>query len=337
MKITLTSFLILLLFSACSISPHPSLNENYKEVLESFKENCKTKKAYTLYGDLCVKAESITNAESFIKENFTLTALGENGLLTGYYEPELRGSLIQTRKYKYPIYNTPHDLIVVQLGSIYKKLQHYRLRGRLVSNTLIPYYTREELSKRALNASIICYTDSKIDLFFLEVQGSGRVQLENGKKIFIGYDNQNGHPYKSIGKYLISLGEISQKNISLQSIRAWFVKNPTRVDEILNHNPSVVFFKKKKQGATGALGIELKPLRSIAVDRREIPLGSMLLLKASDKDVEYNRIVFAQDTGGAIKGAVRADIFLGFGQDAGKIAGKLQAPLKLWLYKPKGK
>jgi membrane-bound lytic murein transglycosylase A len=302
-----------------------------------FKTNCKTHKAQVLYGDLCVNTESIADAESFIKENFTLSSVGSEGLLTGYYEPELKGSLKQTKKYKYPIYNTPDDLILVKLGSVYKNLNNYRLRGRLESNVLVPYYTREELGKRDINASVICYTDSKIDLFFLEVQGSGRVRLENGKNIFIGYDNQNGHPYKSIGKYLISLGEISQADISLQSIRTWFVRNPNRVDEILNYNPSKVFFKQRKQGATGALGVELTPLRSIAIDKRRIPLGSMLLLQAHDENINYKRIVFAQDTGGAIKGEVRADMFLGFGKSAGKIAGRLKAPLKLWLYKPKEK
>ncbi len=334
MKITLSSFLILLLFSACSISPSPK-NENYDEVLQVFKTNCETQKAQTIYGDLCTNAANVTDAKAYIQDNFTLTTVGEDGLLTGYYEPELQGSLVQTDKYKYPIYNTPDDLVVVKLGSIYNKLNDYRLRGRLESNVLVPYYSREELNKRDINASVICYTDSKIDLFFLEVQGSGRVTLNDGKTIFIGFDNQNGHPYKSIGKHLISLGEISKEDISLQSIREWFKRNPNRVDEILNHNPSVVFFNQREQGATGALGVELTPLRSVAVDKRRVPLGSMLLLQASDENVNYNRIVFAQDTGGAIKGEVRADMFLGFGENAGKIAGELKAPLKLWIYTPK--
>ena len=334
MKITFYSFLILLLFSACSIAPSPK-NENYDAVLELFKTNCKTDNAQAIYGDLCTNTMNVTNAESFIRENFTLTSVGDTGLLTGYYEPELQGSLVKTAKYKYPIYNTPDDLVIVKLGSVYKKLKNYRLRGRLQDNVLVPYYTREELSKHDINASVICYTNSKVDLFFLEVQGSGRVKFDDGTTIFLGYDNQNGHPYKSIGKHLITLGEISKEDISLQSIRKWFVRHPTRVDEILNYNPSVVFFKKRKQGATGALGVELTPLRSIAVDKRSIPLGSMLLLQARDEQVDYRHIVFAQDTGGAIKGEVRADMFLGFGKKARTIAGSLKAPLKLWIYKPK--
>ncbi len=336
MKITLSSFLIFLLFSACARTPVPK-NEDYRAVLESFQTNCKTKQAQKIYGHLCTEAQSVHDASAFFEDNFTLTSLGANGLLTGYYEPEIHGSLHKTQKYKYPIYTTPNDLVVVKLDKLYPKLQNYRLRGRLQNHVVVPYYSRKEMSTHDINASVICYTDSKVDLFFLEVQGSGRVLMEDGTSIFIGFANQNGHPYKSIGKYLVALGEISQENISLQSIRAWFEKHPNRVESILNHNPSVVFFQQKKQSATGSLGLALTPLRSIAVDRRKIPLGSMLLLEASDINVNYNRIVFAQDTGGAIKGKVRADMFLGFGAKAAAIAGKLKAPLKLWMYIPKEK
>lgn len=335
MKITLSSFLILLLFSACSITPTLQ-NENYNEVLNLFKENCKTQKAQTIYGDLCSEASKVSSAQEFMKSEFVLSRVdAKEGLLTGYYEPELHGSYTQSDKYPFPIYETPNDLVVVDLGSVYPKLKNYRLRGRIENHKLVPYYSRLELSQREIDANVICYTDSKIDLFFLEVQGSGRVKLDNGETVFIGYDNQNGHPYKSIGKYLIELGEITQENISLQSIKQWFAQNPARVEEILNHNPSVVFFKKREQGATGALGLELTPLRSVAVDKRYTPLGSMLFLSAEGKNHSYHRVVFAQDTGGAIKGKNRADLFLGFGENAGKIAGELQAPLKMWVFTPK--
>lgn len=334
MKITLSSFLIFLLFSACARTPLPK-NEDYRAVLESFQTNCSTQQAQKIYGHLCTDAKNVKDASAFFEDNFRLIPLGRNGLLTGYYEPEMHGSLHKTQKYKYPIYTTPNDLVVVKLGKLYPKLQNYRLRGRIENHLLVPYYSREEMATHEINASVICYTDSKVDLFFLEVQGSGRVVLEDGSSMFLGFANQNGHPYKSIGKYLVALGEISQENISLQSIRAWFKKHPNRVDSILNYNPSVVFFQQKKQSATGSLGVVLTPFRSIAVDRRKIPLGSMLLLQAADTDVHFNHIVFAQDTGGAIKGSVRADMFLGFGENAATIAGKLKAPLQLWIYVPK--
>jgi len=335
MKKSIYFIVITVLFSACSFTPKLE-NENFSQVQEMFIKSCQSNKTQQLYGDLCEKSKITTNFKTFVKENFVLEKLeADESLLTGYYEPELHGSLIKNEVYKYPIYNTPKDLVSVNLSSLYPKLKNYRLRGRLQDNKVIPYYSRQELGKRVINAEIIAYTDSKIDLFFLEVQGSGRIKLEDGTTLFIGYANQNGQPYKSIGKYLVTLGEISQEDISLQSIRLWFKEHPSRVDDILNHNSSVVFFRVREQGATGSLGIELTPMRSIAVDRRYIPLGSMLYLSAKSETIDFNRIVFAQDTGGAIKGKVRADMFLGFGENAGKIAGELKAPLHLWIFQPK--
>jgi len=314
-------------------------NENYDEIIYSFMNNCRAKKSIDIYHNLCFASQNIRDSKEFIENNFTpymIASLDKNkeSILTGYYEPELRGSFTKSEIYKYPIYGVPKDLITVDLSSIYPDLKNYRLRGRLDGNRLVPYYSREELSKRDINAEIICYCDSKIDKFFLEVQGSGRVTLDNGETIFIGFGNQNGHKYSSIGKYLVKSGEISKEDISLQSIREWFKLNPLRVDEVLNHNSSVVFFTSRDKAATGSLGIVLNPLRSIAVDRRYIPLGSMVYVSAKNS---YERVAFAQDTGGAIKGAVRADMFLGFGEEAGEIAGELKAPLELWILLPKDK
>jgi len=314
-------------------------NENYDEVLYSFMNNCRAKISVEIYDSLCDKSQNIQDAKEFIESNLTPYIVHKKdekkeSILTGYYEPELRGSLTQSERYRYPIYATPKDLVIVDLSSIYPDLKNYRLRGRLEGNRLVPYYSRAELNEQEINAAVICYCDSKIDKFFLEVQGSGRVTLESGETIFIGFGNQNGHKYKSIGKYLVQSGEISKEDISLQSIREWFKLNPTRVDEVLNHNTSVVFFQKRDRAATGSLGLVLSPLRSIAVDRRYIPLGSMLYVGAKDS---YERVVFAQDTGGAIKGSVRADMFLGFGDKAGAVAGELKAPLKLWILLPKDK
>ena len=343
MKQIFFSILLIFLFLGCSKSPNVALSslpkvndENYKEVLNSFINNCKTSQAESIYERLCQEARQTTDVKKFLHDNFTIERLqAKDSLLTGYYEPQLHGSLTQSEKYPYPIYTTPKDLIVVDLGSVYPELKGYRLRGRLKGQKLVPYYKRDELQNTQIKSKAICYCDSKINLFFLEVQGSGRVKLENGDVIYIGYDNQNGYPYKSIGKYLIHQGEIAQEDISLQSIKQWFKENPSRVDEVLNYNPSLVFFAKREQGATGALGVALTPLRSVAVDKKYIPLGSMLYLSATSDEVDFNRVVFAQDTGGAIRGGVRADMFLGFGRNAGKIAGKLKAPLKLWIFKPK--
>ncbi len=314
------------------------VDENYDEVFASFQKNCQTQKAKKLYGHLCNITE-VANKKKFFVDNFVpyrvVTKKNKTkGLLTGYYEPLLYGSLKKSKIYKYPIYATPKDLVVVDLSSIYPELQHFRLRGRLYNNRLIPYYTRSEIEKNGLDAEILCYCDSKVESFFLEVQGSGKVQLEDNTTINIGYSNQNGHKYSSIGKYLIHLGEIKKEDISLQSIKKWLDNHPSRVDEILNHNQSMVFFQRKAHGATGSLGLELTPKRSVAVDRKFIPLGSMLYLDTNHKAIDTH-IVFAQDTGGAIKGPLRVDLFLGSSQKAQEIAGSLKEKVDVWILLPK--
>ncbi|MFT5661804.1 MAG: membrane-bound lytic murein transglycosylase A [Sulfurimonas sp.] len=318
--------------------------ENYDEALDNFTNSCVSDKTQNIYPGLCEKAHNAKDSKKFIESEFIPYEINSEsgkgkgkgkGLLTGYYEPELNGSLVKTKRYQYPIYTTPRDLITVDLSSIYPELKNLRLRGKVKGNRLVPYHERSRSASEHIPADVICYTDSKIDLFFLEVQGSGRVKLESGKTIFIAYDNQNGHKYSSIGKYLVSIGGLSIEEVSLQTIRAWLDANPSRIDEILNYNKSVVYFKQDDSPASGSLGLCLTASRSIAVDRRYIPLGSMLYLNAKIKDENVGKIVLAQDTGGAIKGAVRADMFLGFGQDARNTAGELKSPLKLWILLPK--
>lgn len=335
MKYILLPFLILF-FTSCSKELHVK-EKDYNSALNSFINSCQTKKTTDIYGNLCKKAKETNNAEEFLLNNFKFEKLNpeEEGLLTAYYEASLKGSLIKKEPYVYPIYKVPKDLITVDLDDQYKSLKGKRLRGRLKGNKLVPYYERAEVANNKLDADVICYVDSKVDLFFLEVQGSGRVLLDNGETLHVGYANQNGHPYSSIGKYLVGLGEISQEDISLQSISTWFQKNPSRVDEILNHNKSVIFFQEKNHASSGSLGIVLTPKRSIAVDTRYVKLGTMLYLKAkTDKD-SFERFVMAQDTGGAIKGKVRADMFLGYGEEAMAEAGELKADLELWVMLPK--
>jgi membrane-bound lytic murein transglycosylase A len=312
----------------------------YDAVLQNFQNNCK--KSQKIYKNLCEKSLHVKDAKLFLLQNFTPYSIvdennNDEGLLTGYYEPQLHASLKESAKYKYPIYATPKDLVVVDLSSIYPELKHYRLRGKMQNNKLVPYFSRKESQFHDLNASVLCYCDSKIDRFFLEIQGSGQIILDNNTTMYVGYDNQNGYKYKSIGKYLVQKGEIPLENISLQSIRKWLSTHPRRVDEVLNYNKSMVFFSKKEQSATGALGLQLRANSSIAVDKKYISLGNMLYLSSNLGNEKFNTIVFAQDTGGAIKGPIRADLFLGNGNDALSIAGKLKSPLKLWLLVPNNK
>jgi membrane-bound lytic murein transglycosylase A len=319
----------------------PDFNqENYSEVLKEFANNCRTSKAKKIYAELCLHLNDISDPKTFLTSNFTPYMITtqerkREGLLTGYYEAQLYASLTKSKIYKYPIYETPNDLITVDLSSIYPALKHYRLRGRLEGNKIVPYDTRAESKQAKVDAKVICYCNSKIDKFFLEIQGSGKVALDNNRTIYIGYDNQNGHKYRAIGRYLVKIGALELKDVSLQSIKTWLKNNPSRVDEVLNYNKSLVYFKQRTQGATGALGLELTPKRSIAVDRKYIPLGSMLYLNANVDDENLSRVVFAQDTGGAIKGAIRADLFLGSGEKALEISGHLKSTLKLWILLPK--
>lgn len=315
-------------------------NEDFTTALGSFVESCRTKKTQKLYGELCTKAKTVEDAKEFLQREFEPYEIKnenqkEEGLLTGYYEPHLNASLTKHGKYQHPIYNTPSDLITVELSSIYPALKDYRLRGRIKGNKLVPYYTRKETSSNHIEADIICYADSKLDIFFLEIQGSGRVTLDTGETMFIGFDNQNGHKYRAIGRYLVKIKALKLEEISLQTIKKWLLANPSRIDEVLNYNESVVYFEQRDKAATGSLGVELTPERSIAVDQRYIPLGSMLYLNAKSEKQNINKVVMAQDTGGAIKGAVRADMFLGHGEDAMNTAGELKAPLKLWILLPK--
>ena len=342
MKHLFCFFLIFLFFTGCSIKPEirelPEWeNERYEDALILFENNCKSINAREIYGSLCNEIPHAKSAKDFFENNFEVKEIKSDrlGFLTGYYEPQLRGSLVKNEPYIYPIYEKPNDLIVVKLGSIYPELKNYRLRGRVEDGKLIPYYTRKEAKANGLNTDIICYVDSKIDRFFLEVQGSGRISLDNGERIFVGYSNQNGYKYSSIGKYLVDIDEIPKEDISLQSIREWFLKNPQRVDEVLNYNKSMVYFEKRESEATGSLGVVLSPKRSVAVDKRYIDLGTILYMDSVVDSKKFTKIVAAQDTGGAIKGRLRADLFLGYGDEARKVAGQLKSPLKLWVLLPK--
>ena len=318
-------------------------NDDLTDALSVFIRQCSSTNTLDVFHDLCPKAAQADDARVFFEDNFVPIALVDSdggspvGLMTGYYEPLLYGSLEKDSRYRYPLYGVPKELVTVELDSIYPELRGKKLRGRLDGGRLVPMPSREQIDSGEINASAICYVDNEIDLFFLQVQGSGRVSLDNGETIFVGYANENGHPYRSIGKEMIERGYIEKENISLQSIRAWFKKHPDKSKDILKLNPSFIFFKKREQGAVGSLGVELTPMRSLAVDRSFIPLGMPLYYDAVDPSTgkPMRHLGFAQDTGGAIKGQVRADLFFGFGEKAGEKAGVMKSPLQLWMLVPK--
>ena len=268
----------------------------------------------------------------------------DNGLITGYYEPLLNGARKRGGPYQTPLHRAPDDLLTIDLGSVYPELKNMRLRGKLVGNKVVPYAARSELTQSAaMSGNELVWVDNPIDAFFLQVQGSGRVQFADTKEVVrIAYADQNGHPYRSIGRYLVDKGELTMDQASAQGIKAWLAANPKRQQELLNANPGYVFFKEEKlidprKGPKGALGVPLTPQRSVAVDPNFIPLGAPVFLSTThpSSNAPLQRMMVAQDTGGAIKNAVRADYFWGFGAEAGEKAGKMKQRGMLWVLLPK--
>lgn len=264
------------------------------------------------------------------------------GLVTGYYEPLLRGSRHFNYRYRYPLYGAPDDLLVVDLTTLYPELKNLRLRGRLQGNKVVPYWSREEIENGAapVRGKELAWVDDPVELFFLQVQGSGRIQLDNGQVMRVGYGDQNGHPYRSIGKWLVENGELTLDKASMQGIKDWARRNPERLPALLNANPSYVFFRELDNhgaGPFGSLGVPITPERSIAVDPRAIPMGAPVWLATSrpNSAEAMNRLVLAQDTGGAIRGNVRADFFWGYGDEAGKLAGAMKQKGRMWVLLPK--
>ncbi len=267
-----------------------------------------------------------------------------NGLITGYYEPLLHGSRQRGKPYLQAVLGVPSDLLTIDLGSVYPELKHLRLRGRLVGNKIVPYFSRSEINQQQAAAPVrtLLWVDDPVELFFLQVQGSGRVKLADGSLTRLAYADQNGHPYQSIGRLLVERGELTLEQASMQGIKQWARANPARVGDLLNANPSYVFFREEpppgneSAGPVGALGVPLTPERSIAVDTRYVPLGAPVFLVTTQPESArpLRRLVLAQDTGGAIRGVVRADFFWGFGARAGSQAGQMKQSGQMWVLLP---
>lgn len=264
-----------------------------------------------------------------------------DGLVTGYYEPLLRGSRVKAKGFEQPLRGVPNDLLTIDLSAVFPELKDKRVRGRLEGNKVVPYWSRAEISAKGdkLPGKTLLYVDDAVELFFLQVQGSGRIKLADGSLVRVNYADQNGYPYQSIGRVLVERGELKLEEASMQGIQAWARNNPARLDALLNANPSYVFFREmpnSEGGPVGALGVPLTPERSIAVDPRSVPLGAPVFLATTRPNTSQplNRLVMAQDTGGAIKGAVRADYFWGFGKEAGEQAGRMKQAGRLWVLLP---
>jgi membrane-bound lytic murein transglycosylase A len=268
-----------------------------------------------------------------------------DGLVTGYYEPVLRGSRTKLAPFVHPLYGPPDDLLTIDLSATNPELRGMRLRGRVEGRRVVPYYSRAEIARGAapVAGKEILWVDDPIEAFFLQVQGSGRVQLASGETLRLGYADQNGHPFQSIGRFLVDRGELKLGETSMQAIKAWAAANPQRVEDLLDQNPSFVFFRElpladPSAGPIGALGLPLVAGRSIAVDTRYILLGTPVFLATTlpASTTPLTRLVIAQDSGGAIRNPVRADFFWGSGAEAGARAGRMRQQGRMWVLLPKG-
>ncbi|MDA1332083.1 MAG: MltA domain-containing protein [Proteobacteria bacterium] len=327
------------------------LTDEISDGTSALLQSCTVLDKYAEWTLPCQQAQSLkhmskVNQRQFYETHFVPFKVNNqdgasSGLVTGYYEPLLQGSVKRSRDYPYPAYGVPDDLVSVDVRQ-YPLFKEFRGVGRRSGTDLIPYFTREEIDKGLANlhGKEILWVKDKVELFFLQIQGSGRIQLDDGSIIRLGFAKSNGHPYRSIGKSLVSKGELKLSQASMQGIKLWGERNPDKIDTLLQENPSYVFFRKLPAnlgGPIGSLGVPLTANRSIAVDDTYIPAGFPVYLATSwpNSSDPLNQLMFAQDRGGAIKGAVRADYFWGFGESAAINAGKMKQEGLMWVLIPK--
>lgn len=325
--------------------------DDLREALPALLRSCLTLQRQEVWQRFCsaLRAERFEAAaalraflERYLRPWRLIASDGKDtGLVTGYYEPLLNASREPDARFRFPLYAAPDDLLTVELADLFPELKNKRVRGRVIGKKVLPYAARAEIDANgsALKGKEIAWVDDAVELFFLHIQGSGRLRLPDGTLLRVGYADQNGHPYRSIGKLLVDRGELSLDQASMQGIQAWGKAHPEKLDALLAENPSYVFFRELPSGdggPPGALGLALTAGRSVAVDPKQTPLGAPLWL-ASTRPLSLEpleRLVLAQDTGGAIRGPMRLDFFWGFGDEAGALAGRMRQPGRVWLLWP---
>lgn len=285
-------------------------DDAHQDALTAFIETC-TDLQDPEWRKICAAAQDQADAKAFFELFFrpVLIEDGEPGLFTGYFEPELKGSRTRSAKYRFPLYSVPPELKPGMLWHSRAEIESGLLDGRGLE---------------------IAWVDDAVDAFFMQIQGSGRVALAEGGSIRLGYGERNGHEYRSVGQELVRRGIFSAHQVSAETIRNWVKKNPDAGAALLRHNPSFVFFREltdmpETAGPLGAMNRSVTALRSIAVDPEFVPLGAPVWIEKGGAD-PLHRLMIAQDTGSAIKGAQRVDVFYGSGDDAGKQAGRIKDP-----------
>lgn len=341
------------IFTPTTFSALPAWErDDLRQAWPAFNASCSVLARKPEWTEACAAARTVAAGDAaavrsyfetwFVPNLVRMPDGADTGLITGYYEAQLRGSRKRAGAYQSPLYKVPDDLLTVELASVYPDLKGKRLRGRLVGKKVVPYNTRADIEQAPVAGKELLYVDDPVEAFFLEVQGSGRIALDTGETVRVSYADQNGHPYKAIGRWLIDQGELTPQTATAQGIKAWIKANPTRRQELFNVNPSYVFFREErlpdpKVGPKGALNVPLTAGRSIAVDPLLLPLGAPVYLSTTEagSEVPLQRLMMAQDTGGAIRGAVRADFFFGHGYEAMESAGKMKQRGQMWVLMPK--
>jgi len=299
-----------------------------------------------------VPANDEAAARAFFSERFRPWRAANNadpkGLFTGYYEIELYGSRTRSARFSVPIYGLPKDLVTANLSEFDSSLSGRTIVGRVIGGKFHPYPDRAAIESMGLgsNAPVIAWADNAVDVFFLHIQGSGVIRMASGESMRVGYAAKNGQPYRAIGRVLVERGKLAKDEVSMQSIRSWLAANPDEASAIMATNPSYVFFRELPQapggiprdGPDGAMGVTLTAGRSLAIDRRFMPLGAPVWVSAQNPDrpdERTQRLLVAQDTGGAITGPVRGDVFWGTGHDAAERAGRMREFGNYYLLLPR--
>lgn len=295
---------------------------------------------------LCAEAADLPagdalTARQFLEQRFRPRMLGED-TLTGYFEPELRGSLTRSPRFTVPLHARPPGLVEVDLGAFAPDLRGRRIAGELREGRLQPMPDRAGILAGALEAPVLVWVEDRVEAFFLEIQGSGRVRLPDGRLLRVGYAGWNGHPYWPIGRALLERGVLTRETISMQAIRDWLNAAPgAEAFALMARNPSYVFFRRldlaDDEGPIGALGVPLVPMRALAVDRAHVPFGLPIWVSGRDPLTAspLRRLTVAKDTGGAIRGPARADLFTGWGAEAAERAGRMREAAQLWMLVPR--
>jgi len=307
------------------------------EALPALQASCAKQPAQSYCAALqAVPAHDEKAFRAFFESHFTPYAASskKEGLFTGYYEASLRGSLKKGGRYQTPLWGLPRDLLRVELGAFQTIDSKQTLYGKEEGLRIVPYDDRSAIAAGSLKnrAAPVVWVDDPIEAFFLEVQGSGRIALPNGEVLSIGFAGKNGQPYVSLGRVLLDQKKLSPP-VTADAIKAWLREHPAQAQAVMNQNPSVTFFKiQPTPGPIGAQGVPLTPGRSLAVDPAYIQLGTPVWLMTD----AHRKLMIAQDTGSAIKGAVRGDYFWGFGPQAERAASAMQERGTFILFLPRG-